>query len=160
MDYKIGLYTESYLDDIYDIWNEAIDDGLTLHWTEHIPQSKVEYIISTQIECICAVSNYKCIGFYILHPNSSGRCSHIANALYIVKKEFRDKGIGSALVKNSLEKAKEHGFIAMQYNSVVASNKSVNIYIKSGFQKVGLIPNGFKLNENQYEDLLILYKKL
>lgn len=71
MDYKIGIYTENYLDDICEIWNEAIDEGLTLHWTEHIPQGKVEYIISTQIECICAVSNNKCVGFYVLHPNSS-----------------------------------------------------------------------------------------
>lgn len=153
-------YSSAYLDDICEIWNEAIDEGNTLPWKENFPRGKVEYVLSTQLECICAISDQRCVGFYILHPNTAEDNCEIANALYIVKSEFRNQGIGTALVNHSLEKAKEHGFLAMQYNSVVASNKSVNIYIKAGFEKTGIISNGFKMDENQYDDLLIFYKRL
>lgn len=160
MNFEIIGYSKEYLHEICDIWNEANDEGLTLPWEEHFEQGKVEYIIGMQTECFCAVSGGECVGFYILHPNSSGRGGHIANALYIVKKQFRKQGIGSALVNHSLQKAKEHSFSAMQFNSVVASNDSIRIYLKLGFEKVGLIPDGFRKKENQYEDLLILYKRL
>ena len=160
MDFIIKKYSNDYLDDIVRIWNEAIDEGNTLPWKEHLVKGKIEYIISTQTEYFCAVVDNKCVGFYMLHPNASGRCGHIANALYIVEKKYRKHGIGTALVKHSLDKAKEHNFSAMQYNSVVSSNDSVNIYLKLGFEKAGLIPNGFQICDDRYEDLLILYKKL
>ena len=160
MDFEIVKYTKEYLNDIYNIWSEAIDEGLTLPWKEPFNLEKTKYIISTQIECFCAVNDQNCVGFYILHPNGSGRCEHISNALYIVKKQYRRQGIDTALVKHSLQKAKEHNFKAMQYNSVVAGNDSVCVYFKLGFEKAGNIPNGFRLNDNKYEDLFILYKKL
>ncbi|HBR31025.1 MAG TPA: N-acetyltransferase [Clostridiales bacterium] len=160
MDYEILKYSKDYLHEICDIWNEAIDEGLTLLWKEPFEEGKIEYIISTQTECFYAVSGGKCIGFYILHPISSGRGGHIANALYIVKRQFRLQGIGTALVNHSMQNAKEHNFLAMQYSSVVASNVSIGIYNKLGFEKSGLIPDGFCKSENQFEDLLILYKRL
>lgn len=160
MDFIIIKYAYAYLKDIVSIWNEAINEGISLPWKEQLAEGKVEYIISTQTECFCAVVDNKCVGFYILHPNSSGRCGHIANALYIVEKSYRKHGIGTALVKHSLNKAKEHDFSIMQYNSVVANNDSVNIYLKLGFEKAGLIPNGFYICDDHYEDLLILYKIL
>lgn len=160
MDYEIEQYKESFLNDICEIWNEAIVEGGTLHWIDVLPKEKIAYILSTQTVCFCATANDKCIGFYILHPNGSGCCDHIANALYIVSKDCRNNGIGTSLVNHSLEKAQEHGFRAMQYNSVVASNRSVDIYLKVGFEKVGVIPDGFILRNNTYDDLLILYKRL
>mgnify|MGYP004547793109 CR=1 FL=1 len=29
------------------------------------------------------------VGYYILHPNNIGRCSHVANASYVLSKEMR-----------------------------------------------------------------------
>jgi len=160
MDFDIEKYSKEYLSDICEIWNEAIEEGLALPWTERFSEGKAEYIIGTQTECFCALKKHQCVGFYILHPNGSGRCNHIANALYIVKKKYRRQGVGTALVNHSLKIAREHSFMAMQYNSVVASNNSVHIYLNLGFETAGTIPNGFRLNENQYDDLLILYKIL
>ncbi len=63
MNYEIIEYSKEYLHDIWEIWNEAIDEGLTLPWKEPLEEGKVEYIISTQIECFCAMSGGKCVGF-------------------------------------------------------------------------------------------------
>jgi ribosomal protein S18 acetylase RimI-like enzyme len=108
----------------------------------------------------CAYKDNIVIGFYILHPNSSGRCGHIANALYAVKSEYRQKGIGKKLVEHSLEIAKKYGFLGIQYNSVVESNPSIIIYEKLGFEKIGIIKNGFKNINGEYKNLIIFYKLL
>jgi len=62
------------------------------------------------------------VGLYILHPNNVGRCGHISNASYAVKKGLRGYGIGKKLVLHSLDKAKELWFKIMQFNAVVKSN--------------------------------------
>jgi L-amino acid N-acyltransferase YncA len=142
------------------IINEIIDEGNSFHWINHLPEGKVEYILSTQIEVNCAYINDIVIGFYLLHPNSSGRCEHIANALYAVKNDHRHKGIGKKLVEHSLETAKKYNFMGMQYNSVVESNNSIKIYEKLGFEKIGIIKNGFKNINGEYKNMLIFYKEL
>ena len=157
---SIKKYTADDLYIIVDIWNEIIDEGNSFHWIEHLPEGKIEYILSTQTEVYCAYINKIVVGFYLLHPNSSGRCAHIANALYAVKSDHRHKGIGKKLVEHSLEIAKKHNFKGMQYNSVVESNYSIRIYEKLGFERVGIIKNGFQNKSNEYQNIIIFYKQL
>ena len=127
MDIILRKYVPNDISIITRIWNEIIDEGTSFHWEEHFFESQVEYIISTQTEVYYACINNNPVGFYLLHPNANGRCKHIANAMHAVESKYRQKGIGTKLVEHSLEMAKEHGFIGMQYNSVVESNYSINI---------------------------------
>lgn len=153
----IKKYNNDDILKITKIWNDIIDEGSSFHWDEHFSPEKVQYILSQQTETYCAYADNELAGFYLLHPNSSGKCKHIANAMYAVKKEYRCKGIGTKLIKHSLEEAKKHGFIAMQYNSVVAGNPSIGIYQKLGFEQVGIIKNGYKAEDNNFLDLIIFY---
>lgn len=43
------------------------------------------------------------VGYYILHPNNIGRCSHVVNASYVLDKTMREK----YLVEHSIKTAKE-----------------------------------------------------
>lgn len=158
MDINLRKYNLNDIGNITKIWNEIIDEGNSFHWEEHQPEGKIEYILSTQTEVYCACINDVLVGFYLLHPNSSGRGKHIANALYAVSKKYRRKGIGTLLVKHSLDIAKEYGFIGMQYNSVVESNNSIHIYNKLGFEKIGIIKNGFFDKNKNYQNIVIFYK--
>jgi len=160
MDIILRKYTHNDIAIITKILNEIIDEGTSFHWEEHFSEGKVEYIISTQTEVYCACINDIPVGFYLLHPNSNGRCKHIANALYAVERKYRQKGIGTKLVEHSLEMAKEHGFIGMQYNSVVESNHSIKIYKKLGFEQIGIIKNGFLDINKKYQKIIIFYKLL
>jgi ribosomal protein S18 acetylase RimI-like enzyme len=160
MEVVLRKYNSNDVSIITKIWNEIIDEGTSFHWEEPFPEGKVEYIISTQTEVCCACVNNVPVGFYLLHPNLNGRCKHIANALYAVENKYRQKGIGTKLVKHSLEIAREHGFIGMQYNSVVESNYSIKIYEKMGFEQIGIIKNGFLDVKNNYQNLIIFYKYL
>ena len=101
------------------------------------------------------------LGMYILHPNNIGRCGHIANASYAVERSVRGRGVGEALVRDSLKQAKAHGFTVMQFNAVVATNtRALHLYEKVGFTRLGVIPKGFRLPDGTYADIVPQYIEL
>ena len=90
-----------------------------------------------------------------------GRCGHIANASYAVKRNVRGEHIGEKLVRDSLTKAASLSFRVLQFNAVVASNKTaIHLYEKIGFVHLGRIPGGFRLKDGTYEDILPFYIEL
>lgn len=94
------------------------------------------------------------LGLYILHPNNVGRCSHIANASYAVSSKARGKHIGQKLVLDSIEKAKELDFLILQFNAVVEDNLSArHLYEKLGFKQLGVIPKGFRLDNDEFVNI-------
>ena len=96
-----------------------------------------------------------------MHPNNVGRCGHISNASYAVKKDKRGQHIGEFLVKNCIIKAKELGFKILQFNAVVATNTSaLKLYKKLGFTQLCTIPNGFLMKDEHYEDIIPHYIKI
>lgn len=89
-----------------------------------------------------------------MHPNNVGRCGHICNASYAVRKDVRGEHIGEKLVKDCLVKAKEIGFGILQFNAVVASNThALHLYERLGFIKLGVIPKGFRMPDGHYHEL-------
>ena len=90
-----------------------------------------------------------------------GRCGHICNASYAVASRARGRGLGEALVRHCLDKAKELGFGILQFNAVVSSNTpALNLYRKLGFTQLGTIPGGFLMKDGNYQDIIPHYKKL
>src|SRR3546814_13171376 len=69
-----------------------------------------------------AVIGSDVLGMYKFGANYPGLGSHVASATYIVRPAAQGKGIGRALVQHSLSRAKNDGFMAMQFNYVVSSN--------------------------------------
>ena len=98
------------------------------------------------------------MGLYTLHPNNVGRCGHICNASYAVKKGQQGKGIGEQLVRHCMAKGKELGFRILQFNAVVRSNAAaLHLYEKIGFTKLGIIPGGFFTKDGRWEDIIPHY---
>ncbi len=50
--------------------------------------------------------NNEIVGLYILHPNNVGRCGHICNASYAVRRDLRGEHIGEKLVLTASHKRK------------------------------------------------------
>ena len=101
------------------------------------------------------------LGLYILHPNNVGRCGHICNASYAVRKDVRGQHIGEKLVKHSMKKGKDLGFGILQFNAVVASNThALHLYERLGFVRLGKIPGGFLMKDGSYEDIIPHYYAL
>lgn len=160
---RIEKFTTKHIDATIDIWNDVVEDGVEFPQLEKLDaQSGTAFFASQSFTGIAVDSETeKVVGLYILHPNNVGRCGHISNASYAVKKDARGKHIGELLVKDCIARARELGFKILQFNAVVASNEiALRLYQKLGFTQLGRIPCGFLLKNGEYEDIIPHYIEL
>lgn len=160
---KIEAYSEKYINDAIAIWNDIVEDGIAFPQKETLDAHTGDAFFKSQSFTGIAIDtdSGEVVGLYILHPNNVGRCGHISNASYAVKKNRRGQHIGEFLVKDCLTKAKEIGFRILQFNAVVATNTSaLKLYKKHGFTQLGVIPKGFLLRDGSYEDIIPHYIEL
>ncbi|HHV39509.1 MAG TPA: GNAT family N-acetyltransferase [Tepidimicrobium sp.] len=163
MTIKVKAYNRKYIAEGIDIWNDVVRDGVAFPQMDLLTEASGDEFFSGQSFTGLAynLNNGEIVGLYILHPNNIGRCGHISNASYAVKKGMRGYGVGEKLVIHSMEKAKELGFKILQFNAVVKSNKpALQLYKKLGFIKLGTIPNGFLMKDGTYEDIIPHYRIL
>jgi ribosomal protein S18 acetylase RimI-like enzyme len=145
------------------IWNEIVDTGIAFSQKEKLTENAAVKFFSGQSFTGLAenIDTGEVLGLYILHPNNIGRCGHISNASYAVKSSARGLHIGEKLVRHSMEKGKELGFKILQFNTVVKTNVVViHLYEKLGFVKLGVIPNGFLMQDGSFEDIILFYHTL
>ena len=160
---KIEEYSAKYINDAIEIWNDIVEDGIAFPQMDLLdPQTGDEFFKSQSFTGIAIDANSgEVVGLYILHPNNVGRCGHISNASYAVKKDKRGQHIGEFLVKDCLAKAKEIGFRILQFNAVVESNTHArHLYERLGFVQIGTIPNGFLMKDGHFENICPYYHEL
>lgn len=163
MNIGIRMYEKDDVAAAIAIWNEVVEDGVAFPQMELLTESSGDAFFSEQSFTGIAYDedSNEIVGLYILHPNNIGRCGHICNTSYAVKKEHRGKGIGEKLVVHSMEKGKELGFKILQFNAVVKSNVyALRLYEKLGFVRLGTIPGGFLMKDGRYEDIIPHYRIL
>ena len=140
------------------IWNEVVEDGEAFPQEEFLDDKTGAEFFASQTYCGVADNDGEIVGLYILHPNNIGRCGHLANASYAVDSTCRGKHIGEKLVSDCLAQAKEKGFRVMQFNAVVANNThALHLYERIGFTRLGVIPQGFRMPDGHYEDIIPHY---
>ena len=143
-----------------DIWNEVVFEGVAFPQEEPLTLDGGEAFFNSQTYVAVAESaeTGEVLGLYILHPNNVGRCGHIANASYCVSSAARGQGVGESLVKDCLQKAREHGFKILQFNAVVETNwRARKLYEKLRFNLLGVIPGGFRLKNGKFENICLYY---
>jgi GNAT superfamily N-acetyltransferase len=87
-----------------------------------------------------AAAGGRLLGAYYLKPNFAPRAGHIANAGYVVDEAARGRGVGRALVEDSVWRAPLLGFRAIQFNLVFESNPARKLYEELGWVEIGRIP--------------------
>lgn len=140
------------------IWNEVVEVGKAFPQVDVLAnEAEAQEFFALQTRTAVAVEDGQVLGLYILHPNDIGRKSHIANASYAVRVDARGRGVGRALVRDSLDQVAICGFRGMQFNAVVASNvAAIKLYESLGMHRVGTIPGGFQ-SVDGYEDMYIYF---
>ncbi|MBH1940822.1 GNAT family N-acetyltransferase [Mobilitalea sibirica] len=161
MEISIREYKEEDISQMMDIWNTVVTEANAFPQVDKLTREEAKIFFQEQTYTGVAAMGNEILGLYILHPNNIGRCGHIANASYAVKTEKRGLKVGEKLVRDSLYKGKELGFLLMQFNAVVSTNKSaIHLYEKIGFVRLGIIPEGFLLGDGTYTDIILYYIKL
>ncbi|WP_040195842.1 GNAT family N-acetyltransferase [Candidatus Soleaferrea massiliensis] len=157
----IRTYTERDLPAITEIWNEIVQAADSFPGDHPLESSEAADMFASQTETACAELDGEIVGVYILHPNNIGRCAHIANASYGIKKGLRGQGIGRKLVEHSLERAKAHGFTALQFNAVVCTNTpAIKLYEDLGFERMCRVQHGYRLKDGSFADTFLFIKQL
>jgi ribosomal protein S18 acetylase RimI-like enzyme len=101
------------------------------------------------------------VGTYYLHPNQKGGGAHVANCGYATLAAARKRGVARAMCLHSLETARQRGYLAMQFNFVVASNEgAVALWKSLGFDVVGRVPRAFRHPTLGLVDALVMYRAL
>ena len=153
-------FTKDDLPEMISIWNEIVEEGNAFPQEESLTLKTGFAFFNSQSHVGVAFDG-EILGLYILHPNNVGRCSHIANASYAVSSKARGKHIGQKLVLDSMEKAKELDFLILQFNAVVEDNFSArHLYEKLGFKQLGVIPKGFRLDNDELVNICPYYIEL
>jgi ribosomal protein S18 acetylase RimI-like enzyme len=77
----------------------------------------------------------------------------------VVLDGFRGMGIGEALMKEVLRKARRIGVWLVELEVVSGNAPAVHLYEKMGFRKVGVIPNKL-LRDGKNKDMVVMYADL
>ncbi len=123
-------------------------------------QSLLKKIRKKQALVIQAWHNKELIGIVDLKSKEKTE-RHVAILGLLVKKEYRNCGIGSNLLKVILEQARKHlkntELVILQ---VYADNsRAIHLYKKLGFKEYGKLPRGLK-RQNKYHDAILMYLDL
>lgn len=101
------------------------------------------------------------VGTAYLRQNMGGLADHVANAGWMIHPDQQGRGIGRSFGEYVLDRAREAGFEAMQFNAVVATNTSaVALWESLGFEIVGTVPDAFRHATAGRVPVHIMYRKL
>jgi L-amino acid N-acyltransferase YncA len=101
------------------------------------------------------------VGTYVLKPHAKGPGAHVANAAFMVAPAARGTGIGRAMGEHCLARARECGYLAMQFDAVVASNTgAVDLWRSLGFQIVGTVPSAYQHRTLGLVDIHVMHRAL
>ena len=71
------------------------------------------------------------------------------------------RGIGKAMGIHCLREARKAGFLYMQFNFVVSTNRAaVALWERLGFTTVGTLLKAFRHSQLGYVDALVMYRSL
>jgi L-amino acid N-acyltransferase YncA len=124
-------------------------------------EAALDYWFGAGHEVFVAEEEGAVVGTYYLHPNQAGGGAHVANCGYMTAPHATGRGIARAMCTHSLERARERGFRAMQFNFVVGTNeRAVRLWEGLGFATVGRLPGAFCHPRLGYVDALVMFRRL
>lgn len=158
---KIRLASDSDLDAMWHIFQGVTATGDAVPFADGFDRDTFRSHWYGPHTAYIAVDDACVLGMYKWGANYPGRGSHVASATYLVGAEVQGRGIGRALVQHSLARARDAGYLAMQFNYVVSTNaRAVELYRKLGFAIVGTIPKAFRHEHLGLVDTYIMHRFL
>lgn len=120
-------------------------------------QSLEQMVEDTGKIAILAECDGDIIGFLDFLNGSKQRNNHQGAFGMSVRKDFRNQGIGKALVSVLIDWVKENTLIEKICLGVFADNiNAISLYKKLGFVEEGLKKRAIKINDQTYHDLILM----
>ena len=147
---------------IWAIFQTVIIAGTTYVFAEETSyEDGFAYWFAPGITSYVAEDAGQIVGMYKLVDNQRDRGSHVANASFMVDPNYSGKGVGSKMGQHCLREAKRAGYLALQFNFVVSTNRAaVSLWQKLGFTIVDTTPKAFMHKSLGYADAYIMHRFL
>lgn len=148
---------------IWPIWHAVVSAGETYTYAPDTDEATARtlWMQPEPAEVWVAVEDGRVIGTALLRPNQPGLGDHVANAGFMVDPTTSGRGVGRALAQRVLERARQRGFRAMQFNAVVSTNdRAIKLWRSLGFEIVGTVPGAFRHPRHGLVDLHIMHRFL
>lgn len=124
-------------------------------------ESALAYWYDPAHEVFVAVEDDEVRGTYFLQANQRGGGAHVANCGYMTAAHATGRGVARAMCSHSLERARQRGFRAMQFNFVVSTNtRAVRLWESLEFAIAGRLPGAFQHPREGYVDAFVMYRSL
>lgn len=108
-----------------------------------------------------AVEDSAVVGTYYLKPNHGGGGAHVANAGFMTAPWAGGRGIARTMGEHALAQARALGFLAMQFNCVVATNThAIALWESLGFRTLARLPGAFRHPAAGLVDALVMFRTL
>ncbi len=112
-------------------------------------------------ETFIAERDENILGTYYIRPNQQGGGAHVANCGYATAAESSGRGVARAMCAHSLDHARMHGFRAMQFNFVIATNtRAIRLWESFGFTTLCRLPAAFNHPTAGPTDALVMFRTL
>ena len=121
-------------------------------WIQKILENEREQLIAAEI-------NGEVVGLIVFRSKSSKRLSHTGSFTAMVKKEYRNQGIGKLLIKELLNWAEQNLLIEKVSLGVLSTNqRAIELYKSMGFVEEGRKIKEVKFSKDLYVDDILMYK--
>ena len=149
-------------DAIWGIIEPVIRAGETYTLPREMTRSEaLDYWFAPANEVFVADLGGEVSATYFLRANQRGGGDHVSNCGYMTAQNASGRGLARAMCAHSLERARQRGFRAMQFNFVVSTNlRAVRLWQSFGFEIVGRLPGAFHHPAAGDVDALVMYRPL
>lgn len=107
-----------------------------------------------------AMKDEEVVGWCDVIPEGNPRLSHRGGLGMGLLPEFRGRGIGTLLLKETIRQAREFGLEKVELHVYTTNENAIALYKKFGFEEEGIIRKFRKLDDGDYFDCLMMAKLL
>lgn len=121
-------------------------------WIQKILENEREQLIVAEI-------SGEVVGLIVFRSKNTKRLSHTGSFTAMIKKEYRNQGIGKLLIKELLNWAEQNPLIEKVSLGVLSTNqRAIELYKSMGFVEEGRKIKEVKFSKDLYVDDILMYK--
>jgi len=138
--------------DVATIYNQGIDERLATFNTEHVTAEEISEKIAKgedkhPVIVATLTDSNRVVGWASISPYSTRACyTGIGEVSIYVLKEYREQGIGKALLQSLIDMATQQGYWKLMGRIFVFNQASRTLCKKLGFREVGVHEKHGKLD--------------
>ncbi len=143
----VALFQPTGDDDFKLMRNNVRDKELVASWVDNLDYKRVLPIV--------AVVNDRIVGDCTLHFRA-GPGRHLADVRIFLSKEFRKRGLGTAMLRGVIDIAKKLGLQQLVAEVVADQVKVITAFKELGFEQRAMYPDYFMMPDGETHDVVVL----